>query len=149
MSEMERMRWFRARGKKGDWRSDPADPARRRANKAKGRGTYDNDRRPIVRTVGRESHQVRLRVVKHTDGQTLCQHVHAFTQKNTQVYTDEWQGYNRIKHSHATACHSSQEWAHDDDGDGLREVHVNSAEGKWTTIRNSLRPFRGVQTLSQ
>ena len=28
--------------------------------------------------------------------------------------------------------------------DGVREVHVNTIEGLWTTARNFLRPFRGV-----
>lgn len=41
-------------------------------------------------------------------------------------------------------CHSAGEWAHDDDGDGRREVHVNTMEGLWTSLRNVLRPFRGV-----
>ena len=95
-------------------------------------------------TVGRESGQVRLRAVKHTDGKTLCSHVHAFTQANAQVYTDEWQGYNHLKRAHATVCHGSKEWARDDDGDGIREVHANTTEGMWTTVRNFLRPFRGV-----
>jgi transposase-like protein len=35
-------------------------------------------------------------------------------------------------------------WAKDLDGDGVREVHVNSIEGFWTGLRNFLRPFRGV-----
>ena len=30
------------------------------------------------------------------------------------------------------------------DGDGVREVHVNTMEGTWTGLRNFLRPFRGV-----
>ena len=36
------------------------------------------------------------------------------------------------------------EWARDDDGDGVREVHDNTLEGLWTGLRNFLRPFRGV-----
>ena len=36
------------------------------------------------------------------------------------------------------------EWARDDDGDGIREVHCNTMEGFWTGRRNFLRPFRGV-----
>ena len=32
----------------------------------------------------------------------------------------------------------------DDDGDGIREVHTNTAEGMWTDVRNFLRPFKGV-----
>ena len=29
----------------------------------------------------------------------------------------------------ATVCHAEKEWARDDDGDGIREVHVNTLEG--------------------
>ena len=47
--------------------------------------------------------------------------------------------------SHATACHSQREWARDDDGDGIREVHCNTMEGIWIGLRNFLRLFRGVR----
>ena len=42
------MRCFRTRGKKGDKHRDPCDPPRRRANKRRGHGTYENDRPPVV-----------------------------------------------------------------------------------------------------
>jgi transposase len=87
---------------------------------------------------------VRLRVVHHTDKETLVHHVHTFTLADAVVFTDEWRSYNHIVRIHATVCHSQKEWARDDDGDGIREVHVNTAEGMWTTVRNFLRPFRGV-----
>ena len=132
------------RGKKGELHPDPTDPPRCRANKLRGHGTYANDRPPIVGTVGRESGQVRLRVVDHTDRETLEMHVHRFTLLDTTAYTDEWQGYNHIIRPHATVCHAAHEWARDDDGDGIREVHVNTVEGMWTDVRNFLRPFKGV-----
>lgn len=132
------------RGKKGQKHSDPDDPPRRRANKQRGHGTYDNDRPPLVGTVGRESGQVRLRVVKHTNSKTLKGHVARFTQSQTVANTDEWKGYNRIERKHVTVQHGEHEWARDDDGDGIREVHINTAEGMWTGTRNFLRPFRGV-----
>ncbi len=132
------------RGKKGEKHADPDDPPRRRANKQRGHGTYDNDRPPIVGTVGRESGQVRLRVVKHTDSQTLNKHMAQFTQPESTANTDEWPGYNHIDRQHVTVNHGAGEYARDDDGDGLREVHINSAEGMWTSARNFLRPFRGV-----
>lgn len=94
--------------------------------------------------MGRESGQVRLRVAHHTDGDTLEAHVHQFTKADAQVYTDEWQGYNHVVRPHATVCHSAGEWARDDDSDGIREVHVNTVEGMWTSVRNFLRTFRGV-----
>lgn len=63
------------------------------------------------------------------------------------MYTDESKAYNRVKASgraHSTVCHSQGEFARDDDGDGIREVHCNSCEGLWTGVRNFLRPFRGI-----
>ena len=45
---------------------------------------------------------------------------------------------------HQTVNHSIREWARDDDGDGIREVHINSCEGSGTGLRNFLRTFRGV-----
>ena len=90
---------FQNAGEKGWEHFDPADPPRRRANKRWGRGTYENDRPAIVGTVGRESGQVRLRVVEDTRGETLLAHVHRFTVAVAQVYTDENQSYN------SSACH--------------------------------------------
>jgi transposase len=132
------------RGKKGDEHFDPADPPRRRANKRRGRGTYANDRPPIVGTVGRETGQVRLRVVRNTQGQTLRAHVQQFTKEGTHVYTDEYDGYNHLERPRATVTHGQGEWARDDDGDGIREVHTNTCEGLWAGLRTFLRPFRGV-----
>lgn len=141
---LKQMKCFRMRGKKGCEHFDPNDPPRRRANKQRGRGTYTNDRPPIVGTVGRQSGQVRLRVVKDTKGETLLAHVHAFTRAGSQLYTDEYQSYNHVIRPHATVVHGAHEWARDDDGDGIREVHVNTAEGMWTDVRNFLRSFKGV-----
>ena len=62
-------------------------------------------------------------------------------------YSDESGAYNKIATSslgHNTVCHSAKEWARDDNGDGINEVHTNTAEGLWTELRNFLRPFKGV-----
>ena len=64
-----------------------------------------------------------------------------------QSRTDERSAYNHLSEtgrSHATVRHSQKEWARDDDGDGIREVHCNTNEGVWTGLRNFLRPFRGI-----
>jgi transposase-like protein len=39
---------FQNAGEKGEKHPDPEDPPRRRANKRKGRGTFENDRPPIL-----------------------------------------------------------------------------------------------------
>ena len=51
------------------------------------------------------------------------------------VYTDEWRSYAHLPErgrGHATVCLTLGEWARDDDGDGIREVHDNTLEGTWT-----------------
>ena len=113
------MRCFKMRGKKGDEHFDPDDPPRRRANKRRGRGTYANDRPPILGTVGRETGQVRLRVVDDTKGVTLREHVHRFTDKASILNTDEYQSYNGVERIRETVCHGAKEYARDDDGDGF------------------------------
>ena len=63
------------------------------------------------------------------------------------VYTDEYDIYARLDawgYGHKTVCHSSGEYARDDDGDGLSEVHVNTMEGFWSLLRSWLRPHRGI-----
>ena len=134
-------------GEKGYKHDDPGDPPRRRANNKPGRGTMDNDRPPILGVVGRESGQIRLVVCDNTQRATIQPQVEDSTQKDVTLYTDECSAYNRIAEtgrSHAAVCHSQKEWARDDDGDGIREVHCNTMEGIWTGLRNFLRLFRGV-----
>ena len=97
--------------------------------------------------MGRASGQVRIRVALDTTGDTLEAHVHQFTQAGSHLYTDENQSYNHVLRSRSTVCHSAGEWARDDDGDGLREVHVNTTEGLWTDVRNFLRSFKGVHKM--
>lgn len=140
---------FQNAGEKGIPHPDPLDPPRRRANKQKGHGTFENDRPPVVGSVGRSTGEVRLCVVHRTDGVTLQAKVEANTLKGAVVNTDEWKAYSGVATSgrtHKTVNHSAdkREWARDDDGDGVREVHTNTIEGFWTGLRNFLRIFRGV-----
>jgi transposase len=75
------MRCSRTRGKKGDEHFDPSDPPRCRANKQPGRGTYANDRPPVLGVIGRETGMIRLRVVQNTQSLTLCSFVEQFTKE--------------------------------------------------------------------
>ena len=56
-----------------------------------------------------------------------------------QLYTDEYDIYARLKrwgYLHKSVCHSSGEYARDEDGDGFCEVHVNTMEGFWSLLRS-------------
>ncbi len=138
---------FQNAGEKGDLHSDPADPPRRRANQQPGRGTLEKDRPPIQGVVGRDSRYIRLTVCADTRQDTVQPEVKAKTAEGITFYSDESSAYNRVDASgrtHGTVCHARPEYACDDDGDGVREVHCNTMEGIWTGLRNFLRPFRGV-----
>jgi transposase len=136
-------------GEKGRPDREPLDPPRRRANKARGHGTWQSDRVPIFGVVGRASGQLRLHLCKQSNRTTLEPLLMTDTRKGAIVNTDEWSAYQHITANgriHRTVCHTPgrREWARDDDGDGIREVHNNTMEGIWTGCRNSLRLFRGI-----
>jgi transposase len=134
-------------GEKGILHPDPEDPPRRRANKRRGHGNFANDRPPVAGVAGRDSGRLRTRVVKRTDRATLEAFVSDSARPGAMVYSDESSSYAHLKglgFGHATVCHVAHEWARDDDGDGIREVHDNTLEGIWTGLRNYLRIFRGV-----
>jgi transposase len=97
--------------------------------------------------VGRQSGAVRLTVTEHSDGETLNGVVRGAAEPPAVVNTDDWRGYDRMAATgcaRKVVCHAAGEGARDDDGDGVREVHVNTMEGLWTGLRNFLRMFRGV-----
>lgn len=90
-----------------------------------------------------------LKVMRHAGRRELEPLVLQATRPGTHVYTDEWHGYGQLGDNgrvHAAVSHKpgARQWARDDDGDGVREVHNNTMEGTWTGLRNFLRPFRGV-----
>jgi len=96
---------------------------------------------------GRNSKQIRLEVCLGARIDQIQPKVEHSTQVDIHLYTDEAKAYNRVANSgrlHSTVCHSAKEFARDDDGDGINEVHCNSCEGLWTEVRNFLRPFKGV-----
>lgn len=134
-------------GEKGEPHDDEEDPPRSRANKARGRGTAESDRPPIVGLVGRESQQIRLFVAPDTRQSTIMPFIEAYTDDDDTLFTDEHPVYDALddsQHSHASVSHADHEFARDDSGDGECSVHINSAEGLWTSLRNFLRPLRGV-----
>ncbi len=55
------------------------------------------------------------------------------------VSTDEYDISSRLVewgYGHETVCHAAGEYARDDDGDGFREVPVNTLEGFWSLLRS-------------
>ena len=73
--------------------------------------------------------------------------IEAAVAKGARVHTDEYNTYARLPawgYQHVTVCHGRGEYARDEDGDGLCEIHVNTVEGFWSLLRSWLRPHRGI-----
>ena len=73
--------------------------------------------------------------------------IEAVVANGTRVHTDEHASYARLPawgHRHVTVCRGRGEYARDEDGDGFREIHVDTMEGTWSLLRSWLRPHRGV-----
>ena len=63
------------------------------------------------------------------------------------IHTDEYDIDARLEgwgYRHQTVCHARGEYARDEDGDGIGEVHVDTLEGFWSRLRSWLRPHRGI-----
>jgi hypothetical protein len=58
--------------------------------------------------------------------------------------TDAWPSSTQLERVQPIVKHADYAWARAEEGGGIREVPINSAEGLWITSRHSLRPFRGV-----
>ncbi len=138
------MRCFRTRGKKGDKHCDPA--IRRAAARTSDEGTAPM--RMIARPWWGPS------VEKVASAGCACASIPmgrrcrntctATPRKTPPVIRMSGKATTASSGIHHTVCHGQKEWARDDDGDGIREVHTNTIEGLWTSARNFLRPFRGV-----
>ena len=103
----------------------------------------------MLGVVGRESGQIRLEVTQRSRREDLQPLVVNWTLDTVVVNTDEWVAYDHLvetgrQRSKVKHARPNPEYARDDDGDGIREVHCNTMEGIWTGVRNFLRTFRGV-----
>jgi transposase len=88
-----------------------------------------------------------IQMLANVQQTTLAPLLKATIAPGTQVLTDEYAIYARLSaggYAHKTVCHSSGEYARDEDGEGFCEVHVNTIEGFWSLLRSWLRPHRGI-----
>ena len=92
--------------------------------------------------------EVVITMLPNVQQNTIAPLIRQTISKGTIVYTDEYDIYGRLTewgYPHHTVCHSTGEFARDEDGDGFCEIHVNTIEGFWSLLRSWLRPHRGVR----
>lgn len=91
--------------------------------------------------------EVVLRILSNVKQATIAPVIQDTIIPGTLIYTDEYRIYARLEswgYEHKSVCHARGEYARDEDGDGLCEVHVNTMEGFWSLLRSWLRPHRGI-----
>ena len=102
---------------------DPDDPPRRRANQAKGHGTWETDRPPVPGVVGPRQRAGGGSGWGGGAPQPSWSHATVLpaTEPGAMVYTDDWNGYNPLGRSGRARDSQPQPWrvARDDDGDGV------------------------------
>jgi transposase len=127
-------------------------PPRRRAQRRRGHGPCATARPPSAGVVRREAGVVRLEVIESARGSEREAIIDATGLEGTTVNTAEGNGSNRVDQRPGRVDQAvarsgpPSPGAIDADGDGGRAVPCNTLEGRWTGLRNFLRPFRGVST---
>lgn len=72
--------------------------------------------------------EVRIALLADMRRRTLRSLIEETLEPGTRVNTDEYAIYDALP-GRKSICHSRGEYAHDEDGDGFHEVHVNTMEG--------------------
>ena len=119
---------------------------RNRLKGARGRGTLEKEKPPIFGMIERNG-GVRIEMLANVRQETIRPIIEETIVAGSLVYTDEYTIYAPLPawgYLHKSVCHSSGEYARDEDGDGFHEVHVNTMEGFWSLLRSWLRPHRGL-----
>ena len=119
---------------------------RRRRKGPCGRGTLAKERPPVMGMMQRGG-QVVIHLLANVQHKTIEPLIKDTIVPGTLVYTDEYSIYARLQswgYGHKSVHHGRREFARDDDGDGVCEVHVNTMEGFWSLLRSWLRPHRGI-----
>jgi transposase len=111
-----------------------------------GRGTPAKEKPPVFGMIQRTG-EVVIRMLADVKQKTIGPLIKEVIAPGSVVYADEYDIYHRLPgwgYTHPTVCHAAGEFARDDDGDGFREVRVDTLEGFWSLLRSWLRPHRGV-----
>src|SRR5450759_4888214 len=112
---------------------------RRTALKARGRGTYQRDKPPIVGMVSRETKQVRVAPSSGVTGREIINRAVKNIDPDTTIYHDDYRAYGILDgcFRHESVIHSAGEYARGD-------IHTNTIEGEFSVLRLWLQTFRGM-----
>lgn len=105
-----------------------------------------SEKPPVLGMIKRGG-EVAISLLENVQKVTIKPIIEKLVKPGSTVYTDEYNIYDSLEdwgYKHKSVCHGKHEYARDDDGDGIYEVHVNTIEGFWSLLRSWLRPHRGL-----
>ena len=112
---------------------------RKRGLKARGRGTYETDKVPVVAAVERGSGRVRLQPHRNVKGRVVIKRYQRDVDPGSRVYTDDYSSYDVLPgDKHGSVNHSDREYSN---GEG---VHINTVEAEFSVFRPWMATYRGV-----
>ena len=112
----------------------------------RGRGTAASDKPPVLGMIERGG-PLALQLCTNVQQRTIQPHILTTVQPDSVINTDEYAIYAQLSlwgFVHVTVNHGDREFARDDDGDGVNEVHDNTTFSVWSLLRSWLRPHRGI-----
>lgn len=113
-------------------------PPRERGLKLRGRGTYDQDKPPILALVERGGKAL-LDVARDLSNKFVNKELKDHVEEGSDVYHDNFTIYNFIP--------NYEDFTIDKKNEGFvnEKIHVNTAEGLFSLLKSWLRTFRGVR----
>lgn len=110
--------------------------------KKRGRGTYNEDKPPIVTIIERNTRLTIFSVEKKLSKELIQNKIEKHCSKPVKIFTDDYTIYHNLKkHSmvvdHEIINHGERKYA-----DG--ENHVNNTENRHSLLRPYLNMFRGI-----
>lgn len=113
-------------------------PPRKRGERPRGRGTYDNDTPPVIGMLERGGDLIIEPAMNVTEDTLRHKGLKHITEGST-VYTDEFPSYNFLNtgFSHHTVDHGAKIYA-------TGNIHVNTIEGEFSVFKPWIRRYRGL-----
>ena len=99
--------------------------------KRKGVGSGNREGKTAVIGAVQRGGEIRLDIISDRGRKTLHKFIHGHVEKDSTVYTDDWQAYWGVVKDHETVNHRLEEWVN-----GV--VHTNSVEGIWSLLKRSI-----------